>query len=189
MPLTNSQVENLSILLLRLGEKKHPMLAYRVAMTNQAIRPVLEALKAARAPAPDFLEFATKHGELCEQCAEKDAVGHPLKKRVPVPAQNGWVDDYVIADAKAYQKGTKDLEGEYAEAIATETKRQQQVAVLLQETVELEFSHGIKYSWCKELLSGNDMMLMLDCELLQLDEELDDTSDTPEGDTSDTPEE
>ena len=189
MLLTHFQVENLGALLSILGEKKHPMLAYRVAMTNQIVRPVLEALKAARVSAPEFTEFAQKHAQLCEECSQKDEGGRPMKKRIPVPAQNGWVDDYIIADVSVYRAGTAVLEEEYQEVIAAETVRQADIAVLLQDTVKLEFNHIIKYSWCKELLSGNNVTLLLDCGLLQFEEGLDEAIDKPVGDTSDTVEE
>ncbi len=171
MQITHIQMEKLQPVLAELGEKKHPLLAYRVTLLNQALKPFMEALKAARQPDSKFQEFSTKHTALCEASARKDVRGNVIKQRIPVPEQNGWMDNYDIEDMEAYQEGVKELNEEYKQVLEDEAARQKTVSGLLTTPVDLELEANIKYSWCRELLTGNIMTLLLECGILVMDEE------------------
>lgn len=184
MELTHLEVESIAGDINSLGEKKHPLLAYRVSLLNDVFKPVIKALNAARVPEPEFQMFSKRHTELCKTCAKKDITGKPLLERQDIPAQSAWVETYPIADKEAYVKGIKELETEFAEALVVEGVRQEKLVALLQETVDLELKYNIKYSWCKELLSGNSMTRLLECGILVMDEEPEEELDESEGDTS-----
>lgn len=172
MQFTNILAERISTILTTLGEVDHPLLAYRVALLKQDVNPIIKALQAARVPSSGFQEFTKKHKEISDQNAKKDTKGRPIKKRVAVPAQNGWVDEYDIEDLDEHQKAMSILEEEYKEVLLVEAQRQQDVVMLLNEPVELEFKHKIKYSWCKAVLTkGNTLSLLLDSGILIMDEE------------------
>ena len=177
MTMTHVQLERLQPILQELGNKKHPMLAYRLTMLGQLFEPFVKAIQAARVPATEFQEFSNKHTGLCESLATRDDKGKPIKRRVPVPEQNGWVDNYDIADPEAYQLEFAALKEEYKDAIEEESERQQKVIELLNSEVDLELKYRIKYSWCKELLSANILTPLLECGILIIDEDLDDEED------------
>jgi hypothetical protein len=80
------------------------------------------------------------------------------------------------------------LEKEYEEALEQETTRQQSLLDLLTSPADLEFRHKIKYSWCKDVLTGNNMSLLMACGILDVDEDLDDEPEEPASDSVDTEE-
>ena len=73
MQLTYGQIENLNVIFVTLGEKKHPRLAFSVVMLGQTIKSYIEALKAVRITPSEFQEFAKKHlKEVADVFAKQD---------------------------------------------------------------------------------------------------------------------
>ena len=173
MEMKNVHVEQLAAVLNALGEVKHPMLAFHVAMMQQKVSPVLQALQKARTQGEEFQEYTRKRISLCELYAKKDEAGNPIKERVQVTSQGGWQDNYKIEDPEFAEKAAK-LEAENAAVLQAEALRQQAVVELLTSPSDLEFGTKIKYSWCKDHLTGNNLALLMACNVLELDE-------TPEG--------
>lgn len=165
MELTHLQIEGIQRILIVLGQKAHPMLAYRVTLLNGVFRDYIKAIVAARKPAVEFQMFTKKHSDLCKECGEL------VQTNMSDPLQQTVAANYDIRDVEKYTKGIKALEIEYADAIIKEGERQESLVQLLESTVDLELEHKIKYSWCKELLSGNHMTRLLECGILEMDEE------------------
>ena len=188
MTMTHVQLEKVKPILAELGNKKHPLLAYRLTMINQELEPVYKAIQAARVPAKEFIEFSNKHSELSKANARKDSKGKPISRRTAVPEQAGWVDNYDIENVEVYQAGMVALQEEYKEALEEESIRQQAVVELLNSPVELELKYNIKYSWCKELLSANMLLPLLECGILIMDEEPEDEAEKEDEDEGKLPE-
>lgn len=171
MTLLNIQIEKLAGILAVLGESKHPILAYKVALIQIAIEPVLKALAKARIPSDAYTEYSKAQTALCETNAKKDANGLAIKTRMEIPEQGVWVDNYDIENLKAHQVGVRALEGKYNEAILAEAVRQRGMIELLNAPAELELEHKIKYSWCEDLLTGNNLGKLLVSGILVMDKE------------------
>ncbi len=174
MELKNIQIEQLAPVLVSLGEVKHPMLSFHIAMMQQKVSPVLEALQKARQPDPTYQLYTKKRVALCALYAKKDEAGNPIKERTAVPAQGGWQDNYIIDDIPAFKVKADVLDAEHQVILHAEALRQRSVIELLTSPSDLEFSTKIKYSWCKDHLTGNHLALLMACEVLDLDE-------TPDG--------
>lgn len=179
MEVNNLQIEQLSGLLNTLGDVRHPMLAFKVAMLRQVVDPVIEAIGKAREPVKEYQEYAQKRDEICQVHAEKDAAGNAKKERVPAQNQQGWMDRYVIPEMEPFVAEVGELEKEYKEALEQEMERQKSLLELLMAPAELEFKHKIKYSWCKDVLTGNTMALLMSCGILDVDEDLEDEPAEP----------
>jgi len=174
MEITNVHLEQLAPILNTLGEIRHPMLAYKVALLQQQVTPVIEAIAKARTPVEEYQVYLQKRDALCQVHAEKDAVGNAKKERVPVQNQQGWATRYVIPNMEKFVEEAAVLEKEYEDALEKETVRQTSLLDLLTSPAGLEFKHKIKYSWCKDALTGNSMSLLMACGILDVDEDLED---------------
>lgn len=186
MKLTHLQLEGIQQVLTVIGEKRHPMLAYTVTLLNEILRPYVTAIQNARVAASDYQIFTKKHLELCKKYAVKDSRGRPAQPEQTVDSLHGLVStNYIIAEEnrEMYLNSLATLEREFEEALWAEGERQEKLVELLETTVDLEFQHNIKYSWCKELLSGNHMTRLLKCGILVIDE-VPKEPDKSEGDTS-----
>lgn len=173
MEIKNVHVEQVVPVLQALGEIRNPMLAYRVAMLQQQVNPVVEALAKARTPTDSFQEYSKKRIELCEVHAEKDDLGKAIKERKPAQNAQGWSETYSIKDMDAFTVLAKDLEKTHMGALEEEATRQKSVVELLMSPTELEFTHKIKYSWCKNILTGNALSLLMACDILEMDVDMD----------------
>jgi len=173
MEIKNIHIEQLAPVLQTLGDVQHPMLAFRVAMLQQKVIPVIEALGKARKPAGSFEEFQKQRTTLCEFHAKKDETGNVMKERVPAQNPQGWIDNYVMEDLEAFGVASTELEVQHKAALDAEAVRQRSVIALLQSPAELEFTHKIKYSWCKDILTGNHLALLMACDIIEVDEDMD----------------
>ncbi len=172
MEMKNIHVEQLAPVLVSLGEVKHPMLAFNIAMMQQKVTPLIEALQKARVPLEGYTEYQRSRIALCEVHAEKDENGKAMKEHVQ--GSNGMQENYKMADLEVFAVEAKKLEAQYLGIIQQEATRQKSVIELLTSPSELEFPHKIKYSWCKDHLTGNNLALLMACDVLDLDE-------TPDG--------
>ncbi len=170
MKMTHGQVEMLSKIVGSLGNDKSPLLAYRVVVLGQAIDPIMEALTTARTPDPDYQEYSRKYTALCERHAVKDEQGMPIKRRVEVPAHAGWVDHYSLKDQELFDKEVLDLNKDHSDLLENETKRQQEVIMLLAEEVDVPCNVKLKPSMCEGLLSGNEMLFLIRLGIMEMDD-------------------
>jgi len=180
MELTFRKIEIVNSILLAIGRKRHPELAMAVYYLSCDIKEHVGAVEAARRPHDKILEYSKKQDRLGAQFSKKDEHDRPMKQRLPDGA-GGWVNQWTITDARGYMEASAALEEEYQEALEAEEKRLESLEQLLDRTVELEFQTKIKYSWCKELLAGNDLTVLLPLGILEVDE-------TPGSDGVDEPE-
>jgi len=108
-------------------------LAYAVAKNLGKMKGELEAVRAAGKPSKAFSEYDEKRGPIASSFAIKDKDGSPI-------VANG---QYVITDQAGLDKALKPLQDKYADAIAEQKGKADEIEKLMEEDVEIDF-HKVK---------------------------------------------
>jgi len=131
----------------------------------------LEALEKGQKPLPDYQAFNQERLALCEKYADKDENGDPIKRPSP-GSRPGEVENFkIVENLEVFEAEMEKLSEKYPTAVEDEEARRNDFVALLDEEVEFE-PYKLKMSVCPEgVISGNDMVILLDCDILEWDVE------------------
>lgn len=167
MKIRHGDIESLIPVLNRLGPQTAPFVVYFVARNIQVIRPIMQAIQAARAPVSGFEEYTQAHKALCLKHAKCDAQARPISESVQTPG--GLETTYAIEDQGAFDAGLVTLNEKHVTIRAAIMEQQAQLRRLLHEAVEVELV-TLRMSDCpKDVIDGNTAGFLMGLNLLEWD--------------------
>lgn len=170
MKIRRGDIESLIPVLDRLGQHTAPFIVYFVARNIQVIRPIVEAIQAARAPIPGFDVYTQEHKALCLKHAKRDAQARPVSDSVKTP--QGLETTYAMADQGVFDEELNQLNAKHKELRDNVMEQQVQLRRLLQEKIEVELVI-LRMSDCPEgVIDGNTAGFLMALNLLEWDTEV-----------------
>ena len=167
---THREIEMLNGILRRYGTNTgYPWFAYGVSRNISALTPFISALEDARKPSEEEIEFQTKRQELLEKHGKKDERGNVIKHPINLPGgQSGYRFEF-DDEAKYHAIEAAYIKKHYPDMESNAIKRMEAIKTLIEQAVEVDL-HVLKMSDApKDLISGNDMVLLLDKGILDCD--------------------
>lgn len=167
---THRDVQRFENFLRRVGETKDsPWFLYTVSRNRSAIEPFIKALGDAQAPTEMEKEYQKARAVLLEAHSEKDAKGNPVRLPVVLPdGQQGFKYDikneaaFFAAEAEMVKEKFPTLEEEAKNKLAS-------IQALLDSVAEVSLVPFKMSEVPKNLLSGNDMHLLIQLGVLDFD--------------------
>lgn len=168
--ISHEKVMIVDSILQRLGSSVEPFFAYSVSQNRSSLEPIVTAIKAAQKMSPAFTKFEEERQKLLQEYAKKDAQGRPVFQTQNYG--NGMTGRvYDIEDRDALEKAVTTLStsDEFKHVVEDEEERRVKLQELMDQEVEIDV-FKIKMSDApKNLITGNDMTILLQVGILEFD--------------------
>lgn len=161
MDLRYRDVDGLLVLFKKLAKTKEVIPMWEIAKRIKIFKLIMEPVEEARKLSDDMKYYNEEQEKIFQ------------KHGIPIPNQNGGVG-YRIDDWKSVNDDIAELKEENKELLEHENKRRKDIEILLNKEVSVDIE-PIDYEWCKDLIDGNDLSVLMEFNLVNEPKDEDET--------------
>lgn len=152
MDLRYRNVDGLLKILKKLASTKEVIPMWEIAKRLKVLKSVMEPVEEARKLTDEIKNYNEEQEKIFQ------------KHGTPVPGQNGGIG-YKIDDWTSVKEDIEKLKEENKEFLEQENKRRKDIEILLNKVVSIDIE-PIDYEWCKDLIDGNDLAVLMEFNLV-----------------------